>query len=52
MPQTGRENLLSGALTVTETGQLFAADEEGVITSQDGGHTFTPVVSYSPTTHG
>jgi hypothetical protein len=37
-----------GALAVTGTGQLFAADQDGVVTSRDGGRTFTSVVSYSP----
>ena len=50
--RTGELGSQPGALTVTETGQLFAADDEGVVTSQDGGRTFTPVVSYSPATHG
>ena len=50
--RTGELGSPPGALTVTETGQLFAADDEGVVTSRDGGHTFTPVVRYSPTTHG
>jgi photosystem II stability/assembly factor-like uncharacterized protein len=40
-----------GALTVTDTGQLFAADEEAVVTSRDGGRTFTTVVSYTTAAH-
>ena len=41
-----------GALIVTETGQLFAADEKAVVTSRDGGRTFSTVISYTTVGHG
>jgi hypothetical protein len=40
-----------GALTVTDAGQLFAANEEGVVTSRDGGRTFSTVVTYTTVAH-
>jgi photosystem II stability/assembly factor-like uncharacterized protein len=41
-----------GALTVTDAGQLFAANEEAIVTSRDGGRTFSTVVSYTMVAHG
>jgi hypothetical protein len=40
------------APTVTEAGQLFAANEEAVVTSRDGGRTFSTVTSYTTVAHG
>jgi hypothetical protein len=40
-----------GALAVTEDGQLFAANKEAVVTSQDGGRTFRTVISYATPAH-
>jgi hypothetical protein len=40
-----------GALTVTDAGQVFAAHEEGVVTSRDGGRTFSTVVTYTTVAH-
>jgi hypothetical protein len=40
------------ALTVTEAGQLLAADQDGIVTSEDGGRGFRPVLSYGTAGHG
>ena len=45
--RTGDLGSRPGALIVTEAGQIYAATEEGIVTSTDGARTFTEVVSYT-----